>query len=149
MSQNHLPPNSDFSLDFAHFILEILENPTILAKIPKKCLNTAISGGTSITEFRTGGDTSPASPRWRRPWARVSGYGACERGARVSGKGARTDSSEQHYVQWPKFESPPLLQSALTTAGGSLTTSLNTGCAIAYAAKCKYAGIWDSFHKAA
>ena len=33
VSQNHLPPNSDFSSDFAQFILEILENPKLLAKI--------------------------------------------------------------------------------------------------------------------
>ena len=26
VSQNHLPPNSNFSSDFAHFISEILEN---------------------------------------------------------------------------------------------------------------------------
>ena len=35
VSQNHLPPNSDFSSDFAYFILDILENPKVLAKIPK------------------------------------------------------------------------------------------------------------------
>ena len=26
VSQNHLPPNSDFSPDFAHFVSQILEN---------------------------------------------------------------------------------------------------------------------------
>ena len=35
VSQNHLPPNSDFSSVFAHFVWEILENPKVLANIPK------------------------------------------------------------------------------------------------------------------
>ena len=61
MSQNHLPPNSDFSSDFVHFILEILENMTILAKIQKISINMAISGGDIDPEFRTAG-TRPRHP---------------------------------------------------------------------------------------
>ena len=34
-SQNHVPPNSDLCSVFAHFILEILENPKILTNIQK------------------------------------------------------------------------------------------------------------------
>ena len=35
VSQNHLPPNSDFSSDFAHFISEIPENPNFSVNIQK------------------------------------------------------------------------------------------------------------------
>ena len=55
-------PNSDFSSDFAHFILEVLENPKVLAKIPKIFFKTRDFWGDIPPEFRTGGDTSPASP---------------------------------------------------------------------------------------
>ena len=47
VSQNDLSPNSGFSFDFAHFILEILKNRKILAKIQKKSLKVVISGRTS------------------------------------------------------------------------------------------------------
>ena len=35
VSRNHLPPNSDFSSDFAHFILEISEDLKEIANIKK------------------------------------------------------------------------------------------------------------------
>ena len=44
VSQNHLLPNSDFSSGFGHFILDILENLTILTKIQKIFFKIAISG---------------------------------------------------------------------------------------------------------
>ena len=56
-----LTPNSDFSSDFSHFILEILENPKVLANIPKLLFKNVISGGTS-PEFRTGGHVPPHPP---------------------------------------------------------------------------------------
>ena len=46
--QNHLPPNSDFSSDFAHFILKILKNlKNGIPKFRKRFLIIAISGGKS------------------------------------------------------------------------------------------------------
>ena len=47
VSQNHLPPNSDFSSEFDHSIWELLENLKVLANIQGKTLKIAISGGTS------------------------------------------------------------------------------------------------------
>ena len=35
VNQNHLPPNSDFSSDFGHFILGTLENLKVLTNIQK------------------------------------------------------------------------------------------------------------------
>ena len=60
MSQNHLPPNSDFSSEYAHFTLEIWENLKIFAKIQKFSLKVAISG-VRPQKFRNGG-TRPPSP---------------------------------------------------------------------------------------
>ena len=66
--QNHVPPNSDFSSDFALFILEILKNIKIWAYIQKCFFKNRDFWGDIPTEFWTGGDTSPPSPpRWLRP----------------------------------------------------------------------------------
>ena len=45
----HLPPNSDFSSDFGHFMLKIWKN--LKNKIFKKVYKIDISAGTSPTEF--------------------------------------------------------------------------------------------------
>ena len=63
MSQNHLPPNSVFSLDFGHFILEILENSKILAKNPKIFFKTHDLWGDIPPGISNRGDTYPSSPR--------------------------------------------------------------------------------------
>ena len=60
VSQNYLPPNSDFSLDLAHFILKILENPKVYQIFRKFSLKTAISGGILPRNFEAG-DTSRQS----------------------------------------------------------------------------------------
>ena len=59
-------PNSNFSSDFAHFIVEILESQKKLANI-QLSLKIAISGGTS-PEFRTGGRI----PEFRTPFSPVA-----------------------------------------------------------------------------
>ena len=65
VSRNHPPPNSDFFSGFAHFILEILENLKVSANIPKIFCKKRDFWGNIPQNFETG-DTSPASPRWRR-----------------------------------------------------------------------------------
>ena len=64
VNQGHLPPNSDFSSDFGHFIQEISKNRKILINIHKFSLKIAISEGIIPPEYRTGGggNTSLPSP---------------------------------------------------------------------------------------
>ena len=54
-SQSHLSPNSDFSSDFAHFILEILKNLKISVYIQNFSLKIVISGGTFPRNSEPGG----------------------------------------------------------------------------------------------
>ena len=61
VSQNHLLPNSDFSLDFAHLIWEILENPKVLAKIPKIVFKNRDFWGNIPTGILNRGNSSPTS----------------------------------------------------------------------------------------
>ena len=77
VSQNHLLPNSDFSFDFAHFILERMENPKVLANIPKKIpYKPRFLGRTSPRNFEPGGHV-PRIPRWRHPCAWPKGTIHC------------------------------------------------------------------------
>ena len=59
VSQNHLPPNSDFYSDFAHFILEILGNINFWLVFRKKSLKIKISGGMSSRNSELGGCVPP------------------------------------------------------------------------------------------
>ena len=61
MNQNDLPPNSNFSSDFGHFILEILENLKVFTNIQKISLKNRDFWGDIPPEFRTGG-TCPRHP---------------------------------------------------------------------------------------
>ena len=58
VSQNHVPPNSDLSSDFANFILEILENLKILTNIQKISFKNVISGDIP-QNFEPGGCVPP------------------------------------------------------------------------------------------
>ena len=60
--QNHLPPNSDFSWDFAHFISEIPENPNFSVNIQKIFLKNRDFWGDIPPEFWTGGTCPPIPP---------------------------------------------------------------------------------------
>ena len=62
VNENHLPPNSYFSSDFGHIILEISENLKILTNKLKNFIKNRDFWGDIPPEFRTGGDTSPPSP---------------------------------------------------------------------------------------
>ena len=61
MRQNHSPPKSDFSPDFAHFVLEILENLKVLTNIQKIFLRITIYGGCP-PKFRPGATRPPIAP---------------------------------------------------------------------------------------
>ena len=54
LSQNHLPQNFDFSSNFAHFILKILENLKMLANIKEKTIENRDFCGDIPSEFRAG-----------------------------------------------------------------------------------------------
>ena len=56
------PQNSDFSSDFTHFILDILEKPKVIANIPKISLKNHDFWGTSPWNFKTGNGTRPPHP---------------------------------------------------------------------------------------
>ena len=72
-SQSHLSPNSDFSSDFAHFILEILKNLKISVYIQNFSLKIVISGGTFPRNSEPGAGTRTHQRRkgrqggWRVP----------------------------------------------------------------------------------
>ena len=67
--QTHLPPNSDFSSDFGHFVSKILKNIKKLLVHLKDSVKIVISGGMSPFYFLTGGTRPPSPPpRCRRPW---------------------------------------------------------------------------------
>ena len=66
MNQSHLPPNSDFSSDFGHFILETLENMKILTNTQKFSLKNRDFWGDIPPEFRTGATCPRHPPRSRR-----------------------------------------------------------------------------------
>ena len=62
VSQNHLPPNSDFSSDFAHFILEIPENPNFSVNIQKIFFKNCDFWGGHPPRILNRGDMYPPSP---------------------------------------------------------------------------------------
>ena len=62
VSQSHLPPNSDFSSDFAHFHSEIPENPNFSVNIQKIFLKNRDLWGDIPPGILDRGDMSPASP---------------------------------------------------------------------------------------
>ena len=72
VSQNHLPPNSDFSSDFGNFSLEIFETLKVLTNLQNFFLKSRYFGG-HPPEFRTGGRV-PHPTRWRRPCAYPLGW---------------------------------------------------------------------------
>ena len=75
VNRNHLPPNSDFSSDFGHFILKTLENLKILANMHEIFFKNRDIWGAMPPELRTRGDTSPASPPVATPMtARPTAY---------------------------------------------------------------------------
>ena len=60
--ETHLPPNSDFSSDFGHFILKIVKKNYSFGKFLKENLEKSGFGGDVPPEFRTGrGDASPTA----------------------------------------------------------------------------------------
>ena len=74
VSENHLPPNSDFSSDFAHFVLKILKNLEILVSVQEFFLkNCDFRWGHPPGILNRGGGggkrtpSPPPHPRWRRP----------------------------------------------------------------------------------
>ena len=75
VSQNHLPPNSHFSSDFAHPILGILENPKALAKKSKILFKNRDFWGAHPPEFRNVPRIPPpppvAPPTLFKVWKRV------------------------------------------------------------------------------
>ena len=62
VSQNHLPPNSNFSSDFTHFILEILENPKNGKNSKKKSLKPLFIGGHPSRNLELGGHDTASPP---------------------------------------------------------------------------------------
>ena len=62
VNQNHLPPNSNFSSDFGHFILKILEDLKIFTNMNKSFFKNRNFWGDTPTEFRTGGGHVPGIP---------------------------------------------------------------------------------------
>ena len=71
VSQNHVPPNSYFSSNFGHLVLEILENSESWTSVQEIFFEDR-DIWENPTEFGTGRTRSP-HPRWRRPWTR--GFG--------------------------------------------------------------------------
>ena len=59
VSQNRLRPNSEFSSNFANFILKILENLKFLANIPKISFKNRDFRGTFPRNFEPRGRVSP------------------------------------------------------------------------------------------
>ena len=66
--QNHLPPNSDLSSDFAHFSLEALKNLFFWYIFREISFKNRDFWGDIPRNSELGGDTYPPSPppRWRR-----------------------------------------------------------------------------------
>ena len=63
VSQSHLPPNSDFSSDFAHFISEIPENPNFSVNIQKVFFkNRYFWGGHPSRNYEPGEHVPPIPP---------------------------------------------------------------------------------------
>ena len=69
VNQNHLPPNSDFSLHFGHFILEILEYLKILTNMHNFFFKSRFLGGHPSRNFELGGTRLRHPPQWQRPWS--------------------------------------------------------------------------------
>ena len=67
VNENHLPPNSDFSSDFGHIILEISENLKILTNKLKIFTKNRDFWGISPRNFEPGGTRPRHLPQWRRP----------------------------------------------------------------------------------
>ena len=62
VESNHLLPNSDFSSDLAHFILEILENLNTLVNIHKILFKKSRFLGGRLPDFSSGGTRRPLPP---------------------------------------------------------------------------------------
>ena len=69
--ESKLPtPKFNFCSDFSHFILKTLENLKFLTNMHAICLKNRDFCGDITPEFRTGGDTSPASQPVATPMIR-------------------------------------------------------------------------------